>query len=178
MSTSQVLNPISLEDISLCNDDQVQEVTLMDSITVLTKERELDEVPVIGMAFEMVDKVKEFYKQYAIRCGFGVRVRSSSKGEDNEICFIKLVYSREGNYMSYIPPELKSQPTKTKNCAAWITVVKKAAQCDIRNVILHHNHDLSPMKSRMICENKKINVQVKRTLDMNDEAGVRINKSF
>jgi len=34
------------------------------------------------------------------------------------------------------------------------------------------------MKSRMMRGNKKLNMQVKRTLDMNDEAGVRINKSF
>jgi len=30
----------------------------------------------------------------------------------------------------------------------------------------------------MIRGNKKLNIQVKRTLDMNDETGVRINKSF
>jgi len=34
------------------------------------------------------------------------------------------------------------------------------------------------MKSKMIRDNKKLNMQVKQTLDMNDEAVVRINKSF
>jgi len=48
----------------------------------------------------------------------------------------------------------------------------------IRNVNNVHNHDLSPEKSRLIRGNKKIIMQVKRTLDMNDEAGVCINKSF
>ncbi|XP_027915923.1 protein FAR1-RELATED SEQUENCE 7-like [Vigna unguiculata] len=178
MSTSDILNPISLDEISLWNNDIVQQETLPDSIACHTQEDELNEVPMVGMIFETTDKVKEFYKQYAIRCGFGVRVRSSSKGEDNELCFVKLVCSREGNYVSTIPPELKSQPTKIKNCGARITAVKKGGQWHIKNVILDHNHDLSSMKSRIIRGNKKLNMQVKQTLDMNDEAGVRINKSF
>jgi len=119
------MNPISLDKISLSNDDVVQHVTLPDCITVQTEQKELDDVPKVGMIFETVENVKQFYKQYAIRCAFGVRVRSSSKGEDNELCF-KLVCSREGNYVSSIPPELKSQPTKTKNYGARITAVKKA----------------------------------------------------
>jgi len=118
MSASDVLNPISLDEISLWNEDLVQQETLPDSIACQTQEDELNEVPMVGMIFETADKVKEFYKQYAIRCGFRVRVRSSSKGEDNELCFVKFVCSHEGNCMSTIPPELKSQPTKTKNCGA------------------------------------------------------------
>jgi len=39
------------------------------------------------------------------------------------------------------------------------------------------NHNLSLKKSRLIHGNKKISMQVKKTLDMNDEAGVCINKS-
>lgn len=126
MSASEIMNPISLDKISLSNDDVVQQVTLPDCITVQTEQKELDDVPKVGMIFETVENVKQFYKQYAIRCAFGVRVRSSSKGEDNELCFVKLVCSREGNYVSNIPPELKSQPTKTKNYGARITAVKKA----------------------------------------------------
>jgi len=41
-----------------------------------------------------------------------------------------------------------------------------------------HCHDLSPRKSRLFRGNRKINLQGKRALDINDEAGVRINKSF
>jgi len=39
-------------------------------------------VPTIGMCFECSDEAKTFYRQYAIRKGFGVRTRSSKKGSD------------------------------------------------------------------------------------------------
>jgi len=80
------------------------------------------------MTFESVEELKQFYRKHTIKCGFGVRIRSSSKGEDNELCFIKLVCSREGKCQSTIPPELKSLPTQRKQCAARINSVKKEGQ--------------------------------------------------
>jgi len=35
------------------------------------------------MTFEIVDELKKFYKQHAIRSGFGVRIRTSKKDDDN-----------------------------------------------------------------------------------------------
>jgi len=49
----------------------------------------------------------------------------------------------------------------------------------VHTTVMHeHNHDISPGKSRLIRGNKIINMHAKRTLDINDEARVRINKSF
>ena len=137
-----------------------------------------EEVLQVGMSFENVDELKQFYKKYIIKCGFGVRIRSSSKEEDNELCFIKLVCSRKEKCHSAIPSELKSLQTQRKQCPARISGVKKEGQWYIRNVNNVHNHDLSLKKSRLIRGDKIVTMQVKRTLDMTDEAGVRINKSF
>jgi len=41
-----------------------------------------------------------------------------------------------------------------------------------------HNHHLSPHKSRLVRSNRKINMQAKRVIDINDQAGVCLNKSF
>jgi len=41
-----------------------------------------------------------------------------------------------------------------------------------------HNHDISPTKSRLIRGNKRLNLQAKQTLDINNEAGVHLNKTF
>jgi len=41
-----------------------------------------------------------------------------------------------------------------------------------------HSHYLSPTKSRLFRENRIINLGVKRTLDLNDQAGVRTNKTY
>jgi len=37
-----------------------------------------------------------------------------------------------------------------------------------------HSHELSPTKSRLFRGNRQINLQVKRTLDITDEVGVRV----
>ncbi|XP_027936364.1 protein FAR-RED IMPAIRED RESPONSE 1-like [Vigna unguiculata] len=59
-----------------------------------------------------------------------------------------------------------------------MTAVRKQDMWMISSVVDEHNHDVSPTKSRLIRGNRKLNMQVKRTLDLNDQAGVRINKSF
>jgi len=41
-----------------------------------------------------------------------------------------------------------------------------------------HSHDLSPTKSRLSRGNRIIILGVKRTIDLNDHAGVRTNKTY
>ena len=137
-----------------------------------------DIVPKVHMCFEMLEAVKVFYRNYAINIGFGVRIRSSLRGADNEINYIKLVCSREGNYVSVIPPELKTVPSEKKQCKASITVGKKEGKWYIRSVVTEHSHDTSPKKLRLIRGNCKVNMHARQTSDINDEASVRINKSF
>jgi len=109
MTTSEVVNPIYLEDIPLFEDTDVNNPS-EDIIKPI--EHNIDkEVPEVRMSFESVEKLKQFYRKCAIKCGFDMRIRSSSKGEDNELWFIKLVCNREGKCLSVIPPELKSLPT-------------------------------------------------------------------
>ena len=57
-------------------------------------------MPTVGMRFQSAEEVKSFYKQHAVKCGFGVRTRTSKKDDDNQLCYLKLVCSREGKYMS------------------------------------------------------------------------------
>ena len=54
--------------------------------------------------FDSLDDVKQFYRNYGIRSGVGIRIRTSARGKDNEINYVKLVCSCEGNYVSAIPP--------------------------------------------------------------------------
>ena len=80
--------------------------------------------------------------------------------------------------MSNIPPEKKTIPTQRKACHARVTAVKKDGQWGIISVVEEHNHHLSPQKSRLVRGNKRINMQAKRVIDINDQAGVRLNKNF
>jgi len=56
-------------------------------------ESSLGLVPKVGMTFESVDELKKVYKQHAIRSGFGVRIRTSKKDDDNQLYYVKLVCS-------------------------------------------------------------------------------------
>jgi len=88
------------------------------------------------------------------------------------------VCSREGKYVSGIPTERKSLPTQANECPARITLTKKEDKWYITTINEEHSHDLCPTKSRLFQGNKKINLRAKRTIDLNDEAGVRTNKTF
>jgi len=110
--------------------------------------------------------------------GFGIRIRNSRKDDDNQMCYVKLVCSREGKYVSSIPPEIKTQPTQRKQCLERITAIRKQDRWMITSIVHDHNHEVSQTKSRLIRANKKLSMQVKRTFDLNDKASVRLHKSF
>jgi len=42
-------------------------------------------VSIIDIWFESTNEIKTFYRQYAIRKGFGIRTRLLKKGTDNQI---------------------------------------------------------------------------------------------
>ncbi|WJX50861.1 hypothetical protein P8452_37109 [Trifolium repens] len=135
--------------------------------------------PVTGMSFPSIDEVKLFYKKYASIKGFGWKTRTSKKGKNGEINYIMLSCTREGHRVSEILCTLKTLPTKVKNCPAKITTkLEKDGLWYIKMFEPNHSHTLSPTKSRFFKTNKNINMHVQRTIQINDDAGVRTNKTF
>ena len=173
-------NAIVLEDINLLEEDTDsgtifhEEGIHKEGIHKEDNEKHFEDVvsPCVGMYFDSVNDVKKFYKEYAIRSGFETRIKTLRKDDDNHLCYFKLVCSREGKCVSSIPPEMKTLPTQRKQCHARIIVVRKEDKWMISSVVHEHNHDVSPSKSRLIRGNRKLNMQAKRTLDINDEADV------
>jgi len=80
--------------------------------------------------------------------------------------------------MSAIPPKMNTHPTQTVECPTRITVGIKQGKWYIMSVHEEHSHDLSPPKSILFHDNRKISLQTKRVFDINDDVGVRINKTF
>ncbi|XP_017416599.1 protein FAR-RED IMPAIRED RESPONSE 1-like [Vigna angularis] len=138
----------------------------------------LDMDPTVQMCFESMIEARTFYTNYAIRCGFVVRTRTSKKDKDNNVYYLRLVCSREGKYVSSVKPVVKTLPSQTNQCPAEITIAKKDDKCFIRTVVLDHNHDLCPNNSNLFAANRKLSMQEKHTLEVNHDAGVRLNKSF
>jgi len=81
-------------------------------------------------------------------------------------------------YVSQISPELKTHPTQRRQCPTSLRTVKKPQAWIVSTVVHEHNHDISPTKSRLIRGNIRLNLHAKRTLDINDETGVCLNKTF
>ncbi|CAJ2674140.1 unnamed protein product [Trifolium pratense] len=46
--------------------------------------------PTKDMCFSSADDVKSFYREYALRKGFGWKIRTSRKGDDGELCYLML----------------------------------------------------------------------------------------
>ncbi|XP_027931983.1 protein FAR-RED IMPAIRED RESPONSE 1-like [Vigna unguiculata] len=172
---------LGLDSITLLKDDIPENsCNIIGSVSTNNDcgESHLGFFPKVGMTFETVDELQKFYKQHAIRSGFGVRIKTSKKDDHNELCYVKLVCSREGNHVSNIPPKKKTIPTQRKACPARVTTVKEEGEWLMRSAVEEHNHHLSPHKSKLVCGNRKINMQAKRVIDINDQAEVRLNKSF
>lgn len=134
--------------------------------------------PTIGMSFQSAADCKSFYREYGIKQGFEVKTRNSKKGSDGMLRYFILTCAREGHHESNIPPILKTNPTKKVDCSAKISVALKEGLWTILSFNSSHNHEISPSKSRLFAANKKLDMHAQRTILINDEAGVRVNKSF
>jgi len=93
-----VMEPFpSLDDICLGEDIPVQASHEFNEDINSNNAHDVNEddiVPKVHMCFETLDSVKVFYRNFAIQSVFGVRIRSSLRGSNNEINYIKLVCSR------------------------------------------------------------------------------------
>lgn len=90
-----------------------------------------------------------------------------------------LACSKGGSRVSEVPCTLKTLPTKRNNCQARITIkLGEDGLWYIKTFVAEHSHEISPSKARFFKTNKKMNLHVRRTIQINDDAGVRINKTF
>ncbi|KAK0580907.1 hypothetical protein LWI29_007643 [Acer saccharum] len=70
------------------------------------------------------------------------------------------------------------RPTRKTECKAKINALRCDGKLRLTTVHNIHNHGLSPKKSRFFRCNREVSDAVKRVLDTNDRADVRMNKSF
>lgn len=127
--------------------------------------------PATGMRFSCIDDVKTLYREYALKKGFRWKTRTSKKRDDGETCYAILVCTREGSQGSEIPCTLKTPPPKTKNCPAKICIkLEKDGLWYISKFESRHSHKTSPTK--------RMDLHVKRTIEINEDAGVRTIKTF
>ncbi|KAF5464139.1 hypothetical protein F2P56_014243 [Juglans regia] len=136
------------------------------------------EEPKSGMKFNSFEEVMSYYKQYAKKCGFGVMTRRTEKGEDGNVRYATLGCARGGKARNKTLNVARPRPTGKIECKAKINALKVDGKFRLTTVHNIHNHGLSPTKSRFFRCNREVSDSVKRVLDTNDLAGIRMNKSF
>ncbi|KAH9760448.1 protein FAR1-RELATED SEQUENCE [Citrus sinensis] len=136
--------------------------------------------PTVGMFFDSPDEMFEYYKGYGLQEGFPVMRRSCRKGDDGSLRYVTFTCGRNGKSKAKDTNVLRLQPNQKIGCNA-----KLGGRFDlvtgkwvIGNMILEHNHAVSPSKSRYYRCNRTISPFVKKQLEINDEAGIRMAQSF
>ncbi|KAG6533924.1 hypothetical protein ZIOFF_007802 [Zingiber officinale] len=135
-------------------------------------------IPKIGMTFISEDDVCNFYKSYAQNVGFDISKLGGKKGDDGKQKYFCFGCAKSGKTISQAKNALYPRPTKT-NCKAKINIViQNDDNFVISSVSLEHNHVLSPGKSQHYRCNKLLDSTTKRKLELNDQAGITLSKSF
>ncbi|XP_072074487.1 protein FAR1-RELATED SEQUENCE 5-like [Arachis hypogaea] len=131
------------------------------------------------MTFTTLEDAGKFYRNYAKATGFSTRVQSTNR-KGNEIKNQLITCSREGKWKSKISPTEKTNPTAGLNCPAriYIHTLKDVGAWIISKVVLDHSHPCCPSKAEMLKQHRKLNMSICRTIENNEEAGIRPSKTY
>ncbi|RYR36239.1 hypothetical protein Ahy_A10g051245 [Arachis hypogaea] len=131
------------------------------------------------MTFTTLEDVEKFYRNYAKAAGFSTRVRSTNR-KGNKIKNQSITCSREGKWKSKIFPTEKTNPTASLNCPAriYIYTLKDVGAWIISKVVLDHSHPCCPSKAEMLKQHRKLSMSIRRTIENNEEAGIRPSKTY
>ena len=108
-------------------------------------------------------------------------IRNSKRNNGfTEISYINLKCNREGTYNSSVDDASKKRSTIKNSCEVGIKASMDSTdrKWRILGFIENHNHDLSPNKFRHFATFRRISMDIKRRLLINDNAGVRVNSSI
>uniref|UniRef100_A0A2P2KE80 Putative ribose-5-phosphate isomerase 3ic n=1 Tax=Rhizophora mucronata TaxID=61149 RepID=A0A2P2KE80_RHIMU len=130
------------------------------------------ESPKAGMVFASEDEVYGYYNKYAQRKGFGIMRRSSRCDDDGRLVYFILACSQSGKDRSIAKGRFQWRQTSKTNCRAKINVVLDSqGQFHMCNVVLDHNHELTPGKlHRTICK-KSRSCRLKKRRPGKEQAG-------
>ncbi|KAK1561951.1 hypothetical protein Q3G72_003731 [Acer saccharum] len=167
-------NPQETED---CSSGTCQNVEIDGEIDGDMDGDDMIKEPKKGMEFNSLEDLLSYYKSYGKKCGFGVITKRTDRGEDQIARYVTLACSRGGKARNRTLSVAKRSTGKTE-CKAKINALRCDGKLQLTTVHNIHNHSLSPKKSRFFRCNREVSDAVKRVLDTNDIAGVRMNKSF
>ncbi|KAH9745082.1 protein FAR1-RELATED SEQUENCE [Citrus sinensis] len=105
--------------------------------------------PTVGMSFDSPDEMFEYYKAFGLQEGFPVMHRSCRKRDDGSLRYVTFTCRRNGKSKAELTNVLWLQPNQKIGCNAKIggRLDFISGKWVIGNLILEHNHVVSPSKS-------------------------------
>ncbi|KAH9705402.1 protein FAR1-RELATED SEQUENCE [Citrus sinensis] len=136
--------------------------------------------PTVRMSFDSPDEMFEYYKTYGLQEGFLVMRRSCRKRDDGSLRYVTFTCGRNEKSKVKATNVLRLQPNQKFGCNAKIggRLDFVSGKWVIGNLILEYNHAVSPSKSRYYRCNRSISHFVKKQLEINEEAGIKMAQSF
>ncbi|XP_042950352.1 protein FAR1-RELATED SEQUENCE 5-like [Carya illinoinensis] len=143
-----------------------------------TEGAEIVEEPKLSMVFQSEEELLSYYKRYGQQCGFGIMTQRSHRFEDMSVRYVTVGCARGEKVRNRTSNVARPCPTSKTDCKATINALFRKGMLTLSSVNNTHNHSLSPQKSRFFCCNREVSESVKRVLDINDQARIRMSKSF
>ncbi|KAK2651534.1 hypothetical protein Ddye_011390 [Dipteronia dyeriana] len=132
----------------------------------------------VGMVFNSVEELFEYYKMYGNEIGFQIIKISSTKNDDRELKFVSYSCARYGISKSNSVNAFKFQPTTKTGCKARLGAsICPDGKWRITSITFEHNHELhTPGKVRYFKSNRVLKSFTKRKLELNHRVEIRLNK--
>ncbi|KAL7199835.1 hypothetical protein ACSBR2_022025 [Camellia fascicularis] len=145
-----------------------------------TKNVEVEiEDPQVEMTYKSIDEIYEYYSRYGKRNGFAVSKKYCKMGDNGEKKYVTIACTHARKAKIKTSNIVKLHPQTKTECK---TGLNANLQGDgiwiLRSLRLEHNHEMSPRKSHFFKQNRILEPHVKRRLELNDSAGIRMNKNF
>ncbi|XP_074351381.1 protein FAR-RED IMPAIRED RESPONSE 1-like [Apium graveolens] len=134
--------------------------------------------PEVNTLFNFDREVYEYYRRYGLQNGFGVMIRNTRKVHGVHT-YVAISCHRYGDPQRKVVDSLNPKPIVKSNCKARLCSKKldDDTWC-VTQFDNEHNHDISPSKAHHFRCNRKLTEHAKRSLNLYDEAGIAMNKSF
>ncbi|KAG7984647.1 hypothetical protein I3843_04G170700 [Carya illinoinensis] len=140
---------------------------------------QVEEDPKPGMVFATEHELMAYYKRYAKQKGFGVITQRTKREADGRVRYLTIGCARGGKYQPSHSNISRPRPTIKTDCKARINANFVKGTWEVTTVENAHNHStVSPQKSRFFRSHKHLDEYSQRMLDLNDRAGIRMNKNF
>ncbi|XP_057506062.1 protein FAR1-RELATED SEQUENCE 6-like [Actinidia eriantha] len=137
------------------------------------------EEPKEGMKFDTSNEAYMYYSTYAKQNGFAVSKRNSKNGGNGNLINVTFQCNRGGKARVTTTNPVKPRLQIKIECPTHLNFfIWRDEKWRLNKVTLEHNHVNSLGKSRFYKSYRVLDEHVKRKLELNDKAGIKLHKTY